>query len=113
MNKNKKMKTKSLSRKMQCMPCEIRNEVKNISSGRSILLHGKKIFLLIIVLFITVIAFAQDPPPPPGENPSRDTPLGGGAPIGSGLLILLGLGAAYGGFKGYKFYQKKKESLLD
>ena len=111
MNKNKKMKTKSLSRKMQCMPCEICNEVKNISSGRSILLHGKKILLLIIVLFITVIAFAQDPPPPPpGGDPTGDPPLGGGAPIGSGLFILLGLGAAYGG---KKIYDLKKKKLLD
>ena len=98
MKKNNKMQTKSLSREMQ---------------QRSILHHGKKIFLIIITLFITVIAFAQDPPPPPGGDPSGDPPLGGGAPIGSGLFILLGLGATYGGIKGYKFYKKKKESLLD
>ena len=110
MKKSKKMQTKSLSRKMQCMPCEIRNEVKNISSGRSILLHGKKIFLLIIVLIFNVIAFAQDPPPPPGGGPTADPPLGGGAPIGGGLFILLGLGAAYGG---KKIYDLKKKKLLD
>ena len=72
----------------------------------------KKIFLIIVFLIITVIAFAQVPdPPPPGGDPTGDPPLG--APIGGGLFILLGLGAAYGGVKGYKFYQKRKESLLD
>ena len=98
MIKNKKMKTKSLSRKMK---------------QRSIFHHGKKIFLIIIFLIFNVIAFTQ---PLPGGDPSGSgaDPLGGGgAPIGGGLFILLGLGAAYGGFKGYKFYQKKKESLLD
>ena len=74
----------------------------------------KKIFLTIIFLIVTIIAFADNPPEPPAGGPSGgDPPLGGGAPIGSGLFILLGLGAAYGGVKGYKFYQKKKESLLD
>ena len=125
MKKNKKMQTKSLSREMQCLPClpyefylfhqgEISKEEKNISSGRSIFHYGKKIFLIIIFLIITVIVFAENPPSPPINGPSGgDPPLGGGAPIGSGLFILLGLGVAYGGVKGYKFYQKRKESLLD
>ncbi len=38
-----------------------------------------------------------DPPPPPTEHgESGNQPPGGGAPIGSGLFILLGLGVAYG-----------------
>ena len=70
-----------------------------------------------IILFLSIIisteVIAQDVPPPP-------PPPGGGhgqsgnqrAPIGGGLFILLGLGAAYGGVKGYKFYQLKKKKLL-
>ena len=43
---------------------------------------------------------AQDPPPPP-PNPSANGNgvVGGLAPIGSGLGILLGLGLAYGATK--------------
>ncbi len=69
---------------------------------------------LITVAFTSVDIFAQNPgpPPPPGHNSEGNTP-GGRAPIGGGLFILLGLGAVYGGVKGYKFYQKKKESLLE
>ena len=98
MKKSKKMQTKSLSRKMK---------------QRSILHHGKKIFLIITILFITVIAFAQ---PLPGGDPSGSgaDPLGGGgAPIGSGLFILLGLGAASGGKKIYDLKKKVSTDCMD
>ena len=53
---------------------------------------------------ITTNVKADDPPPPPplehGQN--GDQPPGGGAPIGSGLFILLGLSAAYAGKKIYR-----------
>jgi hypothetical protein len=39
--------------------------------------------------------------------------LGGGAPIGGGTLILMALGAAYGGKKVYKLYQDNQEELED
>ena len=73
------------------------------------------ILSLTICLIAPVSIFSQDVPPPPpsgghGQSGNQD---GGGAPIGGGLFILLGLGAAYGGFRGYKFYQEKKKSLLD
>ena len=45
---------------------------------------------------------AQDPPPPPNDPSMNGTngPVdGGGAPIGSGLGILLGLGLVYGATK--------------
>jgi hypothetical protein len=66
----------------------------------------KNIFALIFALTFTLMfntAFAQGPPPPPtgaGHGASGNQP-GGNAPIGSGLFILLGLGAAYGGKKTY------------
>ena len=49
------------------------------------------------------------PPPPPaaGHGESGNQPPGGGAPIGSGLFILLSLGAAYGGKKIYKYRSMK------
>ncbi|MDZ7740518.1 MAG: hypothetical protein U5Q03_01835 [Bacteroidota bacterium] len=55
--------------------------------------------------------FSQDvPPPPPPDHGSEGNQPGGCGSIGGGLLILLGLGGAYGGFK---IYQRKKKSLLD
>ncbi|PIQ31054.1 MAG: hypothetical protein COW63_08520 [Bacteroidetes bacterium CG18_big_fil_WC_8_21_14_2_50_41_14] len=71
--------------------------------------------LLIIVSFTFTSTFllAQDAPPPPPPPPSDhggtgNAPADGGAPIGGGLFILLGLGAAYGG---KKLYDLRKESI--
>jgi hypothetical protein len=62
--------------------------------------------VLITILLTTLnpvsCIFAQngDPPPPPGEHGStQNHPPGGGAPVGSGVVLLLTLGAAYGGKK--------------
>jgi len=75
----------------------------------------KKLIVVISLIFVVSALSAQTlPPPNGGVTPvGTNTPVGGGAPIGGGLFILLGLGAAYGGTKGYKFYQKKKSSLLE
>ncbi len=47
---------------------------------------------------------AKDDPSMQQKGPERDgpDPGGGGAPIGGGLFILLGLGAAYGSKKLYQ-----------
>lgn len=69
----------------------------------------KKI-LLITLIILTATAtniFAQDAPPPPPNHGETGNQPGGNAPIGGGLFILLGLGAAYGG---RKLYQIQKES---
>lgn len=43
---------------------------------------------------------AQDPPPPPPDpSGGGNGPVGGGAPLGSGLIVLAGLGLAYGAAK--------------
>jgi len=53
--------------------------------------------------------YAQGPPPPPGDHGSSgNNAPGGNAPIGGGLFILLGLGAAYGT---KKWYNHRKEVL--
>ena len=64
-----------------------------------------RIFTIIALFCITALASAQ-PPPPPGGGGGENTrgqanKLGGAAPIGSGSLILLALGMAYGGRKVY------------
>lgn len=51
--------------------------------------------------------FAQVPPPPPQEHGSDINESGGSAPIGGGLFILLGLGAAYGSKKLYNMGKDK------
>ena len=80
------------------------NNMKNIKRIIAIL-------SLTICLTVPLSVFSQaGPPPPPNHNSEGNTQ---GAPIGGGLFILLGLGAAYGGVKGYKFYKLKKKSLLD
>jgi hypothetical protein len=75
----------------------------------------KAIAVLGLLMFLAspLSMLSQDvPPPPPGGGHGAETNQTGGrgAPIGGGLLILLGLGGAYGG---YKIYQKRKKGLLD
>ncbi|MCF8229623.1 MAG: hypothetical protein K9G58_09070 [Bacteroidales bacterium] len=67
---------------------------------------------LITGLLLPMGLFSQDvpPPPPPGHDQTKNQSGGRGAPIGSGLLILLGLGGVY---CGYKVYQKKRKPLFE
>ena len=60
-------------------------------------------FLMVTPLFI----IAQDPPHPNGGSGpgTGNTPVGGGSPIGGGLIIMMALGAAYGGKKIYKTFK--------
>ena len=62
---------------------------------------------LLIILFSSHLS-AQAPPPPPPDHGETGNQNGGNAPIGSGLAILLGLGAAYGT---KKLLQNKKEEI--
>jgi len=53
--------------------------------------------LFVIVPVIIASASAPPPPPPGGPGGSGAQPIGGGgAPIGSGLVLLISMGAAYG-----------------
>ena len=66
-------------------------------------------FLFGLVLLLTLFSsnsFGQASPP--SDHGTTTNQSGGGAPIGGGLFILLGLGAAYGG---KKVYDMKKQSL--
>jgi hypothetical protein len=74
----------------------------------------KKIIIRTVLaasLFISASALlAQGPPPPPVDPESGGGPVGGPAPVGTGIGILLTLGAAYGGRKLYKAW-KDSEAL--
>lgn len=68
--------------------------------------HKNILIILIIFTVSSLEIMAQgEPPPPPGGHGQSDNQA---APIGGGLFILLGLGAAYGG---KKIYDMQKESL--
>ena len=59
-----------------------------------------KITALFIFLLITFSGIAQGPPDPdPDPSGNGDNGIGGEAPVGSGLAVLLVLGVAYGSNK--------------
>ena len=72
-----------------------------------------KISLLIVVFGLFAVAGYTQPPPPPGgssgSSNGQGNKIGGSGPVGSGLFILLGLGAAYGGKKIYNLRKSKEE----
>ena len=73
----------------------------------------KKILKSIFVFsFALMVCGLMAQPLPPDEHGSLgdESPGGGGAPIGSGIFILMGLGALYGG---KKVYDLKKKKLLE
>ncbi|MCB0805740.1 MAG: hypothetical protein KDC05_08060 [Bacteroidales bacterium] len=63
----------------------------------------------VVLLFLLVPVFtgqlSADNPPDPGGGPTGD-PVGGGSPVGSGLVILMSLGATYGMKKIYNLKNK-------
>lgn len=71
--------------------------------------------ILIKLSFIALLSIgstallAQGPPDPPVDPGDGGGPVGGSAPIGSGIAILLSLGAAYGGRKVYKAWKNSQE----
>ncbi|PIQ33406.1 MAG: hypothetical protein COW63_05650 [Bacteroidetes bacterium CG18_big_fil_WC_8_21_14_2_50_41_14] len=71
-----------------------------------------KTIFIVFFSILSLISYSQqrDPGDPGGEpGGGGEPPLG--APIGSGLYILLGLGAAYGGGKVYRLYQEKEHII--
>lgn len=83
-------------------------------------------FFMIAMLFTGIMlgshtaeAQGTNPPPPPGgtDGPTNgtggDTPLGGTAPVGGGVAMLLAMGAAYGGKKYYDYRKKLKNEIVD
>jgi len=69
----------------------------------------KSLFVFVFTLMVCGL-IAQPLPPEDGHGLEGDQSGGGSAPIGSGIFILMGLGALYGG---KKVYDIKKKKLLD
>jgi hypothetical protein len=62
----------------------------------------KKILTLTAILMISGFSLlAQAPPTPPENAGGSGGPVGGGAPIGSGLVLLIAMAVGYGGKKVY------------
>lgn len=66
----------------------------------------KKYIIIIVLSFSVSLAFTQTPPPPNNgtSGSGGTTPVGGGAPLGSDLLILVSTAIAYGSIS---FWRKK------
>lgn len=64
-----------------------------------------------LMIGISSVSFASSAPNPPGggHGNSGNSAGGGFLPIGSGLMIMLGMGAAYGAKKVYKAFKKNDE----
>ena len=69
----------------------------------------KKFITISILVFTIGILSAQTPPPPPNDpsNGNTNGPVGGGAPVGSGMVLLMAMAAGYGGKKVYDFRKRK------
>jgi hypothetical protein len=60
-------------------------------------------FVIGLVCFMP-LGLSADPPGMPGNHGSNgDAPPGGGAPIGSGITLIIAMSAAYGSKKLYQF----------
>ncbi len=75
---------------------------------KKVILNLILVGLLIIVPVIMVSASAP-PPPPPGGPGTGEIPIGGSAPIGSGLVMLISMGLAYGAKKLYNARKRIEE----
>jgi hypothetical protein len=54
---------------------------------------------------------AQAPPNPPENAGENGGPVGGGAPVGSGIVLLITLAAGYGAKKVFKSMNHSKEEI--
>ncbi len=84
--------------------------IENINSKHTIPMKSifkKTLLAALPVLFMFSAAIAQPPPPPDDHGQEGDqTPT---APIGSGMALLLAMGAAYGAKKVYDARKKIRE----
>jgi hypothetical protein len=74
----------------------------------------KKLFIIFIVaafVSLNLDALSQPPPPPTNASASGSTPpVGGSAPVGSGISLLISLAGLYGGKKLYKAKQESRKN---
>lgn len=87
--------------------------ILNLNIKRKMMKKGKLVILLSVLLMLGGLnGFSQDPPPPPppaSHGQTTNQQSGGSAPLGSGIALLLAMGAAYGARKVYSFSKNKRE----
>ncbi len=87
--------------------------MKNNNKANNMNILKKTILTVLIVIgtSLSIETIAQNSPPAPPDNhgESGNQDAGGGAPIGGGLFILLGLGIAYSGKKLYNLRKNNEE----
>jgi hypothetical protein len=70
-------------------------------------LLNKFLFIILLMAFLVPAVVYGDtpppPPPPPGSEGDQPPP---GAPVGEGILLLLGLAGAWGARKYYLIYKR-------
>jgi hypothetical protein len=67
----------------------------------------QKLLLTVVLFFVVMTCSFADTPPDPGGDPSNTGTPVGGSPVGSGLVILVSLAAAYGSKKVYNSKEEK------
>ncbi len=65
-------------------------------------------FTILLLLFVTM-SYSQPPQPPGSGHGQTGNQNSGSAPVGGGTIILLILGATYGGKKTYRYFKDKEE----
>ena len=68
-----------------------------------------KLLLFSLLLIVGQVLIAQPPNPPGDPSSDGNQVVGGNAPIGGGLELLLLMGLAYGSKKTYKIWKTKEE----
>lgn len=73
----------------------------------------KQLYVSIFLVFLNLSLIASSPPPPPGQHGLNDNQCPTkGVPVGNGLIILIGLAAAYGGRILYTTHKKRTDKNL-
>jgi hypothetical protein len=72
-------------------------------------MKSKLIKYVLILFFITCVdgLIAQPPPPGNGHDATNNQVPGGGAPVGNGTLLLIGMAGAYTILKMYNLHTEK------
>jgi len=70
----------------------------------------KYLFIILFQFFVLISAAQMLGPDDPGNDPVGEPPLGGGAPVSGGTILLILLGAAY---SVKKVYELKKEKTTE
>lgn len=75
-------------------------------------MKSKILYFAVIILFLVIAGIAKGQPPLPpsnGHGSSTNEPAGAGAPVGSGVMLLITLSVAYGTKKIYNARKDKNE----